>query len=229
MFSKDKFDVILSMLETITIDEEYFRLPEVEINREEEALLIHRALMGEDEAFTDLVRIHHKMVFNLGYRFLNSAEEAEELTQEVFLRVYRFLPRFKKESSLKTWIYRITVNSALNRQQWLKRRKSEKHVSLNQKNNDDERELQDIIPDESPSPENSTINTELQNKIQECLSKVPKKLRIAVILRDIEGLSYEEIAVALGINDGTVKSRIARGRSALRDYLSDYIEVRNDN
>jgi RNA polymerase sigma-70 factor (ECF subfamily) len=219
-----RFNDILRILETITIDEEYYALPEIEFNTEEESLLIHRTLMGDDDAFAKIVAAHYRMVFNIGYRYLNNMEEAEDLTQEVFLRIYRFLSRFKGESSLKTWIYRITVNSALNRTQWLKRRKHKKQISIDTAPNEDDQPMNERLKSTEAGPESGTLSNELQLEIQKGLSKLPKKLRMAVILRDVEGLSYIEISKSLRINIGTVKSRIARGRLMMRGFLSEYVE-----
>jgi RNA polymerase sigma-70 factor (ECF subfamily) len=224
MFSKTEYNDILSIIEKIKIDEESFRLADVEFNKNEESLIIHRVLMGEKEAFAEIVRAYQQMVFNLAYRYLGSHEEAEDLTQEVFIRVYRFLRRFKGESSLKTWIYRITVNSAYNRYDWLKRRKHKKQLSLDSGNTPDEKPLKEKIKIKDKNPESETLSREMQRKIQSSIESLPKRLRMAVILRDVEGLSYNEISEALQINEGTVKSRIARGRAALKELLKEYIE-----
>ncbi len=224
LFSKDGNSDILSVLERIEIDEEFYDLPDIEFNNEEDSLLIHRVLTGDQDAFDIIVKNYQSMVFNIAYRFLNDYAEAEELTQEVFLRVFRFLPKFKGKSSLKTWIYRITVNSALNRNQWLKRRKQNRKISIDTPLKDDDKPMKENLESVEKNPEGTTLNSELQKQIQESIVKLPEKLRVAVILRDVEGLSYTDIADSLGVNIGTVKSRIARARTMLRDLLSRYLE-----
>jgi RNA polymerase sigma-70 factor (ECF subfamily) len=222
MFSREKDDAILTISEETRIEMQLFESAEIQFDRNDDTLLITRSVNGDQEAFAQIVRNNQRMVFNVAYRFLGSYEEAEELTQEVFIRVYKFLRRFEGKSSLRTWIYKITVNSALNRQQWLKRRKHYHMVSLD--NPDADMALENKLPGTDANPESRALNIELQEKIQGCLDKLPKRLRIAIILRDVEGLSYDEISEALGINQGTVKSRIARARSAVKDALSGYIE-----
>jgi RNA polymerase sigma-70 factor (ECF subfamily) len=224
MFSREKDDAILAISEETGIEMQLFETAEIHFEKNEDTILITRCVSGDQEAFAQIVKNHQRMVFNVAYRFLGSYEEAEELTQEVFLRVYKFLRRFEGKSSLRTWIYKITVNSALNRQQWLKRRKHYHQVSLDSHDSDPDMALGNKIPGTGGNPESSALNLELQKKIQGCLDKLPKRLRIAIILRDVEGLSYDEISEALGINQGTVKSRIARARSAVKDALSEYIE-----
>ena len=224
MFSKTEYDDILSIIEKIKIDKESFRLADEEFNKDEESLIIHRVLMGEKEAFAEIVRAYQQMVFNLAFRYLGNYEEAEELTQEVFIRVFRFLKKFKGKSSLKTWIYRITVNSAYNRYDWLRRRKHKQQMSLDAQNSPEDKPLKDKIKTTDRNPESEALSREVQREIQQCIERLPKRLRMAVILRDIEGLSYNEIAEALQINEGTVKSRIARGRAALKESLQEYIE-----
>lgn len=224
MFSREKDNAILAISEETRIEMQLYESAEIQFEKNEDTMLITRSVSGDQEAFAQIVKNHQRMVFNVAYRFLGSYEEAEELTQEVFLRVYRFLKSFEGKSSLRTWIYKITVNSALNRQQWLKRRKHYHQVSLDNPEPDTDMTLENKIPGTGGSPESAALNLELQEKIQGCLDKLPKRLRIAIILRDVEGLSYDEISEALGINQGTVKSRIARARSAVKNALSGYIE-----
>lgn len=225
MFSREKDNAILVTSEKTRIEMDIYESADVRFTSDEDTLLINRCISGDEEAFSLIVRNHQRMVYNVAYRFLGSREEAEELAQEVFLRVYKFLKSFEGKSSLKTWIYKITVNSALNRQQWLRRRKQYQQVSLENPDPHDDTTLENRLAGSGGNPESKALSTELQKKIESSLAALPKRLRIAIILRDIEGLSYEEISEALGINQGTVKSRIARARSAVKDALSGYIEV----
>ena len=185
--------------------------------------LIQRCLSGDESAFEELVLAYQNMVFNVAYRFLSNAGEAEELAQEVFMRIYRHLENFRGASSLKTWIYRITTNLALNKIKFNKRRKIHKSVSLDQEIRPDSPTLGDTIADNRPGPDKRTMGGEIQEQLQIALDQLSKDQKAVVILRDIEGLTYEEISDALEVNIGTVKSRLARGRSNLQTLLKDLI------
>jgi RNA polymerase sigma-70 factor (ECF subfamily) len=171
--------------------------------------------------FEEVFQHYHGMVFQLAYRILGDREEALDLAQEVFLIVFRRLNRFRGESSIKTWIYRITVNLTANRCRWwnrLRRRGTvslDAHLSMN-----DDRDLSETLKGCDESPEESLLLKEERERIESSILQLPVKQRIAVIMRDIEGLSYEEIAQATHASLGTVKSRIARGREDLKRRLN---------
>ena len=151
------------------------------------------------------------MVFNLSFRLSGNYEEAADLTQEIFLRVYRHLGSFGGRSSLKTWIFRIAVNHCRDRlSRWR---------PLTQPLGDDPSEGEVAYADPSRGPEELAVAAEEGRLVAEGLAKLPPVFREAVVLRDIEGLSYEEIAEVLGVRIGTVRSRIARGRDQLRVLL----------
>ena len=188
-----------------------------------ELVLIERLHAGEMEAFAELVAEFQPLVYSVTLRIVRDAEEARDVTQETFLRIYRHFDRFRGEASLKTWVCRIAVNQALNSQRWWKRRRRTETCSLDEpllQEEDDRLSLGATLASSAESPEAMTLAHERQQQLERALGAVKKDFRIAVALRDIEGMSYEEIASILEISVGTVKSRIARGREMLRAILS---------
>ncbi len=171
--------------------------------------------------FEELFRSFNGMVFQLAYRVLGDREEALDLAQEVFLIVFRRMDRFRGESSLKTWIYRITVNLASNRCRWWNRLRRRGTVSLDAHlSKSDQRDFSEVLESASDSPETALLLREERAQIERSILKLPLLQRVAVVMRDIEGLSYEEIAEATQVSLGTVKSRIARGREELKRRLN---------
>lgn len=188
----------------------------------QEATLIQRCAVGDEEACAELVSEHQRMVFQLSLHLLGDHEEALDLSQEVFLRVFKTIGRFRGQSALRTWIYRIVINQARNRQRWWKRRRLGSQVSL-----DDHVQRHGDLTDrgDRTAPDEVLRKKELASRVWSALDRLPFEQRTAVILREIDGLSYEEIAYSLGINIGTVKSRLTRARGALRAELSDAREL----
>jgi RNA polymerase sigma-70 factor (ECF subfamily) len=191
--------------------------------QDEDRELIERCLAGREEAFDELVVRFQNMVFNLAWRFMGETQEAEDLTQEVFLKVFRSLRGFRGASSLKTWIYRITTNLALNRLKFNKRRRQNRQVSLDQAPAEDMPNLSEMVPDRRPGPEQRMHARQIESRLQEALDGLSDDQKAIVILRDVEGLSYEEIADALDVNIGTVKSRLARGRAGIQAMMKDML------
>ncbi len=190
---------------------------------ETEAVLAPSAerVRPETPAFDDVFVRYNGMVFQLVFRLLGDREEALDVTQEVFLTVHRKLAAFRGESSIKTWIYRIAVNRASNRFRWWNRLRRRGTVSLDDHlSADKEPCLVDTIQCPGRSPEETLLRLEQRAEIERCLSRLPHEQRTAVVLRDIQGLSYEEIAQATKVSLGTVKSRIARGREELKRRLN---------
>src|SRR3954469_4020009 len=183
-----------------------------------EASLVQRCVTHDEQACAELVNEHQRMVYQLSLNLLNDHNEALDLSQEVFLRVFRTLHAFRGQSSLRTWIYRIVVNQARNRQRWWRRRHRAQQVSLDQ-------HVQDHgdLPETSNggSPDRVLGQKQLADRIRVALDRLPFDQRTAVVLREIDGLSYEKIVFALGIAVGTVKSRLARAREGLRNQLRD--------
>jgi RNA polymerase sigma-70 factor, ECF subfamily len=172
---------------------------------------------GSEQAYEDLIARFQQPVYALALRLLNDQSEACDVVQEVFLKVFRNVGSFRGQSTLKTWIYRITVNEAHNARRWFFRHRR-REVELDT-DPDEARNWKDIIPDRSRSPFEVAVDREQHVMIEAALDKINPIFREAVVLRDITDLAYDEIAEILGVSLGTVKSRILRGREALREEL----------
>jgi len=200
--------------------EEVASAASVEVRPSTDGQFLERLKRGETAAFEQLVAERSSDVYALLYRLTTDAEEARDLTQETFLRAYQSVSRFRGEADLKTWIYRIAVNQARNRWRWWRRRRRDVTVSLDATGERGEQPLAASLRNEDAvDPEAETLAHERENRLREALLSLRRAYREAVILRDVEGLSYEEVAATLQINIGTVKSRIARGRLELRRKL----------
>jgi RNA polymerase sigma-70 factor (ECF subfamily) len=184
----------------------------------EDAALIERLRSGSDGAYEDLISRFQQPAYVLALRLLNDPADACDVVQEVFLKVFRNIGAFRGQSSLKTWIYRITVNEAHNARRWFFRHRR-REVELDT-SPEDSRSWKETIPDNGRSPFEETLDHEQQAMIEAALDRINPIFRDAVVLRDITDLSYEEIADVLGVSLGTVKSRILRGREALRGELA---------
>jgi len=181
-----------------------------------EAALIQRCAARDEDACAELVNEHQRMVYQLSLNLLGDHNEALDLSQEVFLRVFRTIGSFRGASQLRTWIYRIVVNQARNRQRWWRRRHRSQQVSLDEHIRD-----HGELPEagNNGSPDRALGQKQLGERIRVALDGLPFDQRTALVLREIDGLSYEEIGYSLGIAVGTVKSRLARAREALRAQL----------
>jgi len=182
---------------------------------------IERLKRGDAAAFEKLVNERSGEIYGLLYRLTENGEEARDLTQETFLRAFQSINHFRGESDLRTWIYRIAINQARNRWRWWRRRRREATVSIDQPEIGGGR-LGLVATLKSPTardPEQHTLQNERERALQKALSGLRRIYREAVVLRDIEGFAYEEIANTLNISVGTVKSRLARGRQELRRKL----------
>lgn len=181
----------------------------------EEAALVARCAAGDEAACAELVAAHQRMIYGLAMNLLGDREEALDLSQEVFLRVFRTLPGFRGQSSLRTWIYRIAVNQAHNRSRWWSRRHRSSQVSL------DDQLLQgrELESTQEIRPDRLLASKETAAKIWQAMQHLPFDQRTALILREVDGLRYEEIAFTMNVAVGTVKSRLTRARQALRADL----------
>jgi len=187
--------------------------------------LVEQCRRGDAQAFARLVALHEGMVFNLAARLLGDPEEARDVAQEVFLQVYRTLGRFEGRSSLKTWIYRIVVNQSRNRRRWWRRRRKDRSFPLDALTPSDEARLAERAPGPE-GPQERLERRERARAVQSALLRLSFEHRAVLLLRAVEGLSCEEIAAALSLPAGTVKSRLSRAREALRRALADREEVR---
>jgi RNA polymerase sigma-70 factor (ECF subfamily) len=188
----------------------------------DEAELVAELQAGSDSAFEYLVTYYHSSVYNLVYGILSDAADAADVTQEVFLRVFRGIRGFRRSSSLKTWLYRVSVRQALNHRRWCWRHHRQQ-VSIDAETEEKGPMLE--LKDEEATPFEQCATHETQTAVRRALGEVPPLFRSAVILRDLEGLSYEEIAEVLEVSVGTVKSRILRGRRTLREILDPLLHV----
>jgi RNA polymerase sigma-70 factor (ECF subfamily) len=180
-----------------------------------EAALIERCVAGDEAACAELVAAHERMVFGLALNLTRSREEALEVSQEVFLQVFRTLGTFRGQSTLRTWIFRIVINQARNRQRWWRRRRLADQVSL-----DEHVELHgEPEATRAVLPDRQLASREAADRIRHAMERLPFEQRTAVVLREVDGLQYDEIAYSLGVAVGTVKSRLTRARQALRREL----------
>jgi RNA polymerase sigma-70 factor (ECF subfamily) len=195
---------------------------EVDPRSATEALFLDRLKSGDLAAFDTLVNERSGEVFALLFRLTEDSEEARDLTQETFLRAFQGIGKFRGDADLRTWLYRIAINQARNRWRWWRRRRKDVTVSIDAPVGDHSETFASTLrADQSSNPETESIAREREARLLQALRAIGSTYREAVILRDIEGLSYEEIASALEITVGTVKSRLSRGREELRKKLGD--------
>ena len=182
-----------------------------------EAALIQRCAAGDDAAFAELVAEHQRMVVQLAMNLLGDSDEALDLSQDVFIRVFRTIGQFRGQSALRTWIYRIAVNQARNRHRFWRRRRRSDQVSL-----DAHVEAHgDFQCGAETGPDRILAQKELAARLKDALDALPFDQRTVVVLREVDGLSYDEIAFSLGVAVGTVKSRLTRARQTLRAGLQE--------
>src|SRR4029078_3685800 len=191
----------------------------VEARQKIEAQFIERLKRGDAAAFEILVNERSGEIYGLLFRLTENSEEARDLTQETFLRAFQSIDRFRGEADLRTWIYRIAINQARNRWRWWRRRRRDTTISLDASQGDSTQTVMSTLAESGGDPEQQTLAHEREVVLRAALQRVGRAYRETLILRDIEGFTYEEIATALGINVGTVKSRLARGRQELRQKL----------
>lgn len=183
--------------------------------------LVQRAQAHDRAAFNEIVLRYKSKVYNYIYRMVHGATDAEDLTQETFVRAYLSIHSFQSRASLNTWLFRIATNLCIDYGR--KKKTQAATTSLFQENEDDESEAQRDIPDVAFDPQRLMLNKELGRQLDAALRELPEKLRTVVLLYDIEGLPYEEIASIVGCPLGTVKSRLFNARAALRTKLTPYL------
>src|SRR5580693_8945395 len=194
--------------------------------REEEATIVADLKAGSEAAYAWLIGEFQRPVYGLVYRMVSDPSDAADVTQEVFLKVFRGMKQFHGESSLKPWIYRIALHEAANRRRWWFRHKAQE-TSIEPLESDrlspGECSMQSALTDRGDSPFDCAAHRQVQRRVDEALRKVPEPYRTTLILRDLEDMSYEEISEVLEISLGTVKSRLTRGREALRQRLGRFV------
>lgn len=194
--------------------------------RAEDAVLTAELQAGSEEAFAHLIAQYHAPVYSLISRLLKDPSDAPDITQDVFVKVFRGIRSFHGDSSLRTWIYRIALHEASNQRRWWSRHRG-REVTIERDTDTAERgnqiALKDRLVDEHDSPFEVAAHEEVRARVESELRQLPEPFRTVVILRDLEGMAYDEIAEILGTQLGTVKSRLVRGRSMLRLRLKDFI------
>jgi RNA polymerase sigma-70 factor (ECF subfamily) len=189
----------------------------------EEAALVEELQAGSEEAFAWLIARFHQSIYSLLARTVQDRADAADLTQEVFVKVFRGVKNFHGESSLRTWIYRIALHEASNQRRWWMRHKQQE-VPIEQETGESEcgspTRLIDMLVDPSESPFEAAVHMETRARVEAALKQVPEPFRTTLVLRDIEGFVYEEVAEMQGVNLGTVKSRLVRGRACLKLILT---------
>ena len=186
----------------------------------DERKLIQRAGSGDASAFNRLMEQHEKRMYAVALRMCQNREDAQDCLQEAMLRIYKSIGSFKFQSSFSTWAYRITMNTCLDE---LRRKKNKQNASL-----DSLVEVGFSPSDGINAPEQHAIQSDLRRTLHSAIGELPDDMRSAIVLRDVHGMAYEEIAQALDVNVGTIKSRISRGREKLREKLKNIAELFED-
>jgi RNA polymerase sigma-70 factor (ECF subfamily) len=189
----------------------------------QEAALIEELQTGSEEAFAWLIAQYHQPIYSLLARAVQDRDAAADLTQEVFVKVFRGVGSFHGESSLRTWIYRIALHEASNQRRWWMRHKQQEipiEQEMLESDSGQPVRLKDTLVDPAESPYEMTMHEQNRERVEAALRQVPEPFRTTLVLRDIEGFVYEEVAEMQGVNLGTVKSRLVRGRAALKAILT---------
>ena len=185
---------------------------------------IRRAKHGDMDAFERLILQHEKTVYNLAFRMLYHSEDAKDVSQEVFLKAYRNIGNFDERSAFSTWLYRITYNTCIDA---TRRQKGKQSYSLEDELENEEGTIQRQVADKGDTPEEAILKKEQRSEILQALDTLSEEHKTAIILRDVKGLSYEEIAEILEISLGTVKSRISRARNQCKQEILKIRERKN--
>ena len=194
----------------------------------EEVGIVSELKAGSEEAFAWLIAKYHQPIYSLVARTIPDPADAADLTQDVFIKIYRGIGSFNGDSSLRTWIYRIALREASNQRRWWGRHKRQEvtiESELGQSNDGHPLCLKDTLIDAHESPFDHAAQEEVRARVEEELRHIPEPFHAVVVLRDIEGFSYEEVAEILGVNLGTVKSRLMRGRAHLKERLAGFAEA----
>jgi RNA polymerase sigma-70 factor (ECF subfamily) len=189
---------------------------------EVESVLIRKAKNGDIHAFENLIENHRKRVYNIAFKMLHNQEDAYDITQEVFIRVFKSMKEFREEASFSTWIYRITKNACLDE---LRKRKNKATVSMDEDLETEDGTIKRQVEDCSPGPDALYESMELRDIVRTAIGHLSDEHKFVIILRDLQGFSYEEIAKVLECPEGTVKSRINRARKALKEILQRRMEL----
>lgn len=190
-----------------------------------EQLLLERSKAGDIAAFEKLIEVYQKKIFNLAYRMVGNHDDAADLAQEALIRIFKSIANFKEQSSFSTWVYRITTNVCLDE---IRKKKNRRVLSLDEEIHVEDGEMQRQIMSDDPLPDEVVEREELRSIVNGAIGSLPEEQRLVISLRDIQGLSYDEIAEVLDCPTGTVKSRINRARQALKNVLMTKRELLNE-
>jgi RNA polymerase sigma-70 factor (ECF subfamily) len=191
------------------------------LEEQQTGVLVRRCLAGDATAWEEIVRLHNKRIYNLCYRFTSSPDDAQDLTQDVFIRVYKTMGSYNVEKgAFTTWLTTLTRNLLVDHFRRSKQDRITDSIDASLREDDDSMTLSDRLEDTKPTPDDRLASKETQRMVQLALARISPDLREAVILRDLQDMDYREIAVVLRVPEGTVKSRINRGRMELARLLS---------
>ena len=179
-------------------------------------ILIKSALKGDMQSFEELMYQYEKKVYNVALRVFKNPEDAKDISQDVFIKIYKNLDKFDNKSSFSTWLYRITTNTCIDE---LRKRKGKETISIDNDIEDDEGNFKREFADNEPTPEEKVISKEGESEIIKSMNTLSDEHRTIIVMRDIEGLSYTEISEIIGVSIGTVKSRISRARLQLKNII----------
>ncbi len=192
--------------------------------RPEEAAIVEQLKAGSEEAFAWLIARYQQPLYSLIYRVLPNPADAADITQDVFVKIFRGIGHFHGEASLRTWVYRIALHEALNQRRWWSRHERQQ-VTIDAGSDEQHSSPVDSLVDTHESPFDAAAQSEIAARVEAAIREVPDPFRTVLVLRDIEGFGYEEIAEILNANLGTVKSRLMRGRAHLKNLLAPYMEA----
>ena len=190
-----------------------------------EQLLLERSKAGDVAAFETLIEAYQKKIFNLAYRIVGNYDDAGDLAQEALIRIFSSIAGFKEQSSFSTWVYRITTNVCLDD---IRKKKNRKVISLDEEIHVEDGEMKRQIMSDDPLPDEGAEKEEMRHLVNDAINTLPEEQRLVISLRDIQGLTYDEIAEVLDCPSGTVKSRINRARQALKNVLLKKRELFNE-
>jgi len=214
--------------EPVSESAEDTKSPGDEVKENDDARCVQRFLAGDDGGYEELVLRYQRRIFNLSLRYLNVESEAQEVTQEIFIKVYKNLKGFRGEAKFSTWLYQVAVNHCKNKLKYLKRRHYYTSDSMEQTMETDDGEIKHQYAASEPSPLEEATTHDVKERVRAAIEKLGPEQREAIVLRDLQGLSYEEVAEITGQALGTVKSRIHRARSELARILRPMLEAEGE-
>ncbi len=188
--------------------------------QDNELLLIKRSIKGDVDAFEELIKDYKKMAYNIALRVLRNKEDAEDVSQEALVKVFKNIDSFNMQSTFKVWLYRIVMNTCLD----FKRKKKIVTYSIDKPLESDESEILQDIPDNSNNPDIIIQNKLESQMLYDCIEMLDDDFRMVIVLRDLQNLSYKDIASILSCNEGTIKSRLNRARKKLRDIITNKLQ-----